>query len=213
MMTKFESTLQKSASLHKRLCPKQVLGVRMGMYAGEILGLNLPRADKRLLVIAETDGCLLDGIFAATGCWPGRRTLRIEDYGKVAATFVDTQTGKAARILPRSNSRELAILSQNEIKNNWEAYLAGYQQLPTNELLNYQSVCLSTPLESIISKEGLKAACSQCGDEIINQREVIQNGITFCRACAGSAYYVDASSASAIAPNTPARPPNSAGTM
>lgn len=212
-MTKFESTLQKSASLHKRLCPKQVLGVRMGMYAGEILGLNLPRADKRLLVIAETDGCLLDGIFAATGCWPGRRTLRIEDYGKVAATFVDTQTGKAARILPRSNSRELAILSQNEIKNNWEAYLAGYQQLPTNELLNYQSVCLSTPLESIISKEGLKAACSQCGDEIINQREVIQNGITFCRACAGSAYYVDASSASAIAPNTPARPPNSAGTM
>ncbi len=212
-MTKFESTLQKSASLHKRLCPKQVLGVRMGMYAGEILGLNLPRADKRLLVIAETDGCLLDGIFAATGCWPGRRTLRIEDYGKVAATFVDTQTGKAARILPRSNSRELAILSQNEIKNNWEAYLAGYQQLPTNELLNYQFVCLSTPLESIISKEGLKAACSQCGDEIINQREVIQNGITFCRACAGSAYYVDANSASAIAPNTPARPPNSAGTM
>jgi formylmethanofuran dehydrogenase subunit E len=45
-----------------------------------------------LLTILETDGCAADGVSAATGCWVGRRTLRVEDFGKVAATFVDTQT-------------------------------------------------------------------------------------------------------------------------
>jgi formylmethanofuran dehydrogenase subunit E len=31
--------------------------------AGELLQLELPRVDKRLLVIAETDGCAVDGRF------------------------------------------------------------------------------------------------------------------------------------------------------
>ena len=29
------------ARLHPRLCPRQVLGVRIGQYAGELLGLAL----------------------------------------------------------------------------------------------------------------------------------------------------------------------------
>jgi formylmethanofuran dehydrogenase subunit E len=58
-----------SASLHGHLCPRQVLGVRMGHAAVELLGLVVPRADKRLFVLVETDGCFADGISAATGCW------------------------------------------------------------------------------------------------------------------------------------------------
>ncbi len=34
----------------------------MALLAGELLDLELPRTDKRLLVIAETDGCTVDGI-------------------------------------------------------------------------------------------------------------------------------------------------------
>ena len=44
-----------------------------------------------------TDGCLIDGIAVATGCWVGNRTLRVVDYGKSAATFVDTATQRAPR--------------------------------------------------------------------------------------------------------------------
>src|SRR5512142_1649492 len=101
MLEPLASLLEESASLHHHLCPRQVLGVRMGMLAGEILGLDLPQKDKRLLAIAETDGCAVDGISVSTGCWVGRRTLRIEDYGKVAATCVDTATGRAVRIWPQ----------------------------------------------------------------------------------------------------------------
>ena len=74
--------LRQSAALHRHLCPCQVLGVHMGCWAGELLDLELPQADKRLLTIVETDGCFTDGVAVATGCRVGRRTLRIEDYGK-----------------------------------------------------------------------------------------------------------------------------------
>ena len=56
---------------------------------------------ERLLAIAETDGCLTSGISVTTNCWVNHRTMRIEDYGKTAATFVDSATGRAIRITPR----------------------------------------------------------------------------------------------------------------
>jgi formylmethanofuran dehydrogenase subunit E len=45
-MQSLELILQKSAEHHKHLCPRQVLGARMSLLAGELLGLELPRADK-----------------------------------------------------------------------------------------------------------------------------------------------------------------------
>ena len=103
-----EELLALSTQFHQHLCPRMVLGVRMGMAAGRVLGLALPQTDKRLLTIAETDGCGADGISAATGCWVGRRTLHIMDFGKMAATFVDTTSGNAVRIAPSAQSRQLA---------------------------------------------------------------------------------------------------------
>ena len=96
--------------MHHHLCPRQVLGVRMGLWAGQVLGFDVPQAGKRLLTIVETDGCAVDGIAVATNCWVGRRTMRIKDYGKVAATFVDTLAGQAVRIVPRAQARELACV-------------------------------------------------------------------------------------------------------
>jgi formylmethanofuran dehydrogenase subunit E len=89
-MLALNQLLDRSAELHNHLCPRQVLGVRIGMYAGELLGLELPQTDKRLYTFVETDGCFADGVSVAAGCWLGRRTMRLMDYGKVAAVFVDT---------------------------------------------------------------------------------------------------------------------------
>ena len=104
-MPTLKELLDTTTAMHRHLCPRQVLGVRMGLYAGELLGLALPQPDKRLYTIMETDGCAADGVAVAVNCWVGRRTMRIEDYGKVAATFVDTQTGQAMRIVPRASVR------------------------------------------------------------------------------------------------------------
>ena len=94
--------------MHKHLCPRQVLGVRMGQYAGELLRLELPQQDKRLYTFVETDGCFVDGVTVATGCSVGHRTLRLMDQGKVAATFVDMRSGKAVRIWPDAQCRARA---------------------------------------------------------------------------------------------------------
>jgi formylmethanofuran dehydrogenase subunit E len=182
--------LEASAALHRHLCPRQVLGARMGLLAGETLGLDLPQTDKRLLTIIETDGCAADGLSVATGCWVGRRTLRVEDYGKVAAAFVDTATRRAIRIAPRPDARQRARRYAPEARNKWEAQLLGYQRMPADELLSVQSVQLKTPIEQIVSRPGLKVACDICGEEIMNEREIARDGLTLCRACAGESYYL-----------------------
>jgi len=182
--------LDASAAMHRHLCPRQVLGVRMGMLAGDVLGLDLPRRDKRLLTIVETDGCAADGVSVATGCWVGRRTLRVEDYGKVAATFVDTQTERAVRIVPRREARRLAVEYAPEARNRWEAQLVGYQRMPDEFLFSWQAVALTTPLQTLLSRAGARAVCQVCGEEIINEREVVHGDSVLCRACAGSAYFI-----------------------
>lgn len=84
--------------MNKHLCPRQVRGVRIGLCAEELLRLELPRHDKLLYAFVETDGCFVDGVTVATGCSTGHRTLCLMDYGKVAVSFVDMQTGNAFRI-------------------------------------------------------------------------------------------------------------------
>src|SRR5215203_6520409 len=97
-MPTLDELLESSTALHRHVCPRQVLGIRMGLWAGELLALEVPQQAKRLLAIVETDGCFCDGVAVAANCWVGRRTMRVEDHGKVAATFVDTQTSQAWRI-------------------------------------------------------------------------------------------------------------------
>lgn len=189
-MNNLQGLLEKSASLHHHLCPRQVLGIRMGLYAGEILGLDLPQVDKRLYTISETDGCGVDGISVATNCWVGRRTLRIEDYGKVAATFVDSITGKSVRIVPRSGVRNLALeYATASVSNRWEGQLIGYQYVPSDLLFDFQFVRLVRSIEEILSRPKMRTVCDVCGEEILNQREIIVGTTTFCKACAGQSYY------------------------
>lgn len=188
-MPTLKELLDTTTALHHHLCPRQVLGVRMGLYAGELLGLTVPQPDKRLYTIMETDGCAADGVAVATNCWVGRRTMRVEDYGKVAATFVDTETGQALRLVPRPTVRGAARAYAPEADNKWEAQLIGYQLMPNDELFDVREVVLRTPIEQIISRPGRKALCAACGEEIMNEREVARDGLVLCRACAGESYY------------------------
>lgn len=186
--SRLEPLLTESAALHDHLCPRQVLGVRMGLLAAVALGLDVPRADKRLLTIVETDGCFADGVSVATGCWLGHRTLRCVDFGKVAATFIDTLTGKAVRIHPSPDARNLARSYATEAADRWHAYLQAYQIMPDAELLVVEPVRLTVPVVDIISRPDLREVCANCHEEIFNAREVRQDGLVFCRACVGSDY-------------------------
>jgi formylmethanofuran dehydrogenase subunit E len=188
--------LDASAERHRHLCPRQVLGIRMGLFGLRQLGLLdetgglFVNQKKRLLTIMETDGCGADGVAVATDCHVGRRTLRIVDFGKMAATFVDTMTEKAVRIAPSAQSREMAAVYAPDARSRWHAYLEAYQVMPDELLLEWQPVQLTPSVGELISRPGVRAMCADCGEEIINEREVVGNGRTLCRSCAGNHYYL-----------------------
>lgn len=184
-----QTILAASSARHKHLCPRQILGARMGLAGGEALDLPLPRTDKRLLVIVETDGCFADGIEVATGCTMGHRTLRLADFGKIAATFVDTKSETAIRIAPRLNVRERAWHYAPDEQRHYFAQLQAYQVMPTAELLTIEAVVLAPPVATIVSRPGVRVDCAGCGEEIINERETMVNDKPYCRACLGQGYY------------------------
>jgi formylmethanofuran dehydrogenase subunit E len=161
----------------------------MSLYAAEILALRLPRRDKCLLVIAETDGCFADGLEAATGCTVGHRTLRIEDYGKIAATFTDVSNGTSLRIAPRLDIRQRAFAFAPGESRRYFAQLRAYQAMPHDELFSFETVHLKASLDEILSRPGARVCCDGCGEEIVNGREVQTQDHVLCLSCAGSSYY------------------------
>jgi len=181
--------LTQTAAMHKHLCPRQILGVRMGIVAAQLFPLELPQKDKRLLAFVETDGCFADGVSAATGCTLGHRTMRLVDYGKVAVTFADTQTGRALRLSPLASVRKLASEAAPEAANRWQAQLAAYQTLPNDAMFRMQEVRLNLDLAEVVGKAGQRMACAECGEEILNQRTVEKDGRTLCLSCAGDGYW------------------------
>lgn len=188
-MNDLQTLLELSTANHSHLCPRQILGVRIGLAGAAAVGLTPHQPGKRLLTILESDGCFADGVITATGCTVGHRTLRVEDYGKVAATFVDTKTGQASRVAPVLDVRQKANLFAPDEPRHYLAQMQSYQTMPDHELLSIQPVTLTVPVETIVSRPGLRVACESCGEEIINEREVHLHGQVFCRACAGNAYY------------------------
>ena len=191
--------LAEAGTRHNHVCPRIVLGVRMALLAEVRLGLTLPQQDKRLLTLVETDGCFADGIAVVTGCTLGHRSLRLVDYGKVAATFIDTQTGTALRVAPHNESRRRAPDAAPDAKSHWHQYLEAYKIMPDDDLFTVQPVTLGFSVEALLSGPNARAICAACGEEIVNDREVCVEGRTLCRACAGESYYHTTAEAEAAA--------------
>lgn len=189
MRSSLQALLEISCRDHDHLCPRQILGVRIGLAGLAALGFAEPPLGKRLLVILESDGCFADGVAAATGCSVGHRTLRVEDFGKVAATFVDVQTGRAVRAAPRVDARERAGRWVPDEPHHYDAQMQAYQSMPEEELLTLTDVVLNQAVVEIVSRPGVRAMCSTCGEEIINERELHRSGLVLCKACAGEGYY------------------------
>ena len=186
--------LEKSMQDHDHLCPRQILGARIGMAGMKALNFTEPPKKKELLIISETDGCFVDGVIAATGCTVGHRTLRVEDYGKVAVTFVDTRTGYAIRIAPRLDIRERASAFVPNEPRHYFAQMQAYQSMPDEEMFNVQEVELGVSIEKITSRPGMRINCDVCGEEIMNEREIHRAGNILCHACAYCGYYLPAQS-------------------
>ena len=102
--------LEDAAVAHGHLCAGQVLGVRLAMLGLQKLGIDDPQGKdrKRIVTFVEIDRCATDAIMVVTGCGLVKRALKFRDWGKMAATFVDLESGKAVRVAARESSKALA---------------------------------------------------------------------------------------------------------
>ena len=189
-MKTLDEYLQDAERAHGHLCAGQVLGVRMAMLGLSRLGIDDPiRERKRLVTFVEIDRCATDAIAVVTGCRLGKRALKFRDWGKVAATFVDLKDHKAIRLVAKESSKQLARSLCPEIADKNRQQMAAYRHIPDADLFSEMWVEVDLPPEEFPGYKGERTVCGQCGEGINFKREVMRDGQTLCRACAGEVYY------------------------
>lgn len=190
-MLSLDDYLREAEIAHGHLCAGQVLGVRMAMLGLRKLGINEPKDKdrKKLVTFVEIDRCATDAIGVVTGCRLGKRALKFRDWGKMAATFVDVSTGKAVRIAARESSKQLARGLHPEIENKNQQQMLAYREMSENDLFDVQWVKVELPAEEFPGYKGERVVCADCGEGINFRREVVRDGRTVCRSCAGERYY------------------------
>ena len=185
--------LDLAAEAHGHLCAGQVLGVRLAMLGLRELGIDDPIAErKRLVTYVEIDRCVTDAVALVAHCRLGKRALKFRDWGKVAATFVDLKTGRAVRIAARESSKQAARDMFPGLEKEAGQQKA-YAQLGDDILFSKQWVKVEVQPEDLPGFKGPRTACAQCGEGINFKREILVDGRTLCRSCAGESYYHPAS--------------------
>jgi formylmethanofuran dehydrogenase subunit E len=183
--------LELAAVAHGHICAGQVLGVRLAMLGIRELGLNPIAERKRIVTYVEIDRCVTDAVALVANCRLGKRALKFRDWGKVAATFCDLQTGRAIRVAAKESSKQAAKDLFPDLPRE-EAQQKAYAQLSDDVLFSTEWVKVEIQPEDLPGFKGPRAVCAQCGEGINFKREVTVNGRTLCRACAGERYYAHA---------------------
>lgn len=191
-MALLNDLLEECGRLHGHICAGQLLGVRMALLGCRLIGTHDPRgADrKRLIVWVEIDRCMTDAVSAVTGVRLGRRSLKFFDYGKVAATFLNTETGEAVRIVALDEARRLADERYQQIENKKERQLRAYREASDEELFKISRVSVKYDEWDAPGHTRSRIACEACGEGINDGREVVgREGRKLCRPCALGGYY------------------------
>lgn len=190
-MKTLDEYLADAAVAHGHLCAGQVLGVRMAMFGLKTLGLEDPQGKdrKRIVTFVEIDRCATDAVMVVTGCRLGKRALKFRDWGKVAATFVDVETGRAVRVAAKETSKALARSMHPEVSDKNQQQMLAYRELTDDQMFQTQWVRVPLPPEEFPGYKGERIVCECCGEGINFRREVRREGRILCRGCAGENYY------------------------
>jgi formylmethanofuran dehydrogenase subunit E len=169
--------LERCVEWHGHLCMGQVLGVRVALKGMELAGTRDP---KRLIVFIECARCLTDAIQVVTGTRVGRRSAKLVDLGKSAATFLDLGSGRAWRV---------AVKDFADPPGGKDEACRAALESPDDVLLAWRPVRVR-PAPTELPGRPLRAVpCAHCGETVLDGRDVESTDGPLCRSCAGGAYY------------------------
>ena len=191
-METLDELLKQCEVLHGHMCAGQLLGARMALLGCRLIGIDDPRERdrKKLIVWVEIDRCMADAVSAVTGVRLGKRSLKYQDYGKVAATFLNMETDEAFRIVALESSRALADVRFGEIQGKRDRQFRAYREATDEELFKLERVKVELKDFDAPGSPRSRVICSQCFEGVNDGREIImESGRVFCRPCASGAYY------------------------
>ena len=191
-MESIDILLKECERLHGHMCAGQLLGTRMALLGCKMIGIDDPRGvdRKKLIVWVEIDRCMADAVSAVTGVRLGKRSLKYVDYGKVAATFLNTENERAVRIVALESARTLADERYPEIENKRQRQFQAYTDAADDELFKTELVSIQLRDLDAPGSPRSRVTCVVCGEGVNDGREVIDaNGDAFCRGCHSGTYY------------------------
>ena len=190
-MKTFDEYVSLAEVAHGHICAGQILGIRMALCGLSYLGLADPTGKdrKRLITYVEIDRCATDAIGVVTGCRLGKRALKFRDFGKMAATFCDLETGQSVRVSARESSKDRARELYPQIESKNQQQMLAYREMPESELFDIQPVHVDIGPEEMPGYKAGRIICSECGEGINFRREVLVGDRTLCKSCAGDRYY------------------------
>ena len=192
-MESIDTLLKECERLHGHMCAGQLLGTRMALLGCRLLDINDPRGTerKKLIVWVEIDRCMTDAISAVTGVRLGKRSLKYVDNGKVAATFLNTETNRAVRIVALESSRALADERYTDIADKRTRQFRAYSEATDDELFKTELVSIELSEFDLPGSPRSRGICAVCEEGVNDGREVIdENGDALCRGCSGGNYYL-----------------------
>jgi formylmethanofuran dehydrogenase subunit E len=169
----YETLLAEAGRFHGDICPGIQIGTRMTMCGLRNIGLTDPTGSdrKKLIVFVEIDRCATDAIMALTGCRPGKRTMKIRDYGKMAATFINLESGKAVRVAAKPK------------KNDGNDTAPDFSSIPDGDMFFISEVEVLLRQEDMPGKPLRSCQCKRCGATVLDGREIEASGEVFCKPC------------------------------
>jgi formylmethanofuran dehydrogenase subunit E len=179
-MNEFEKYLKQAADFHGHACAGIALGTKMTLAAMRRLGLDPSVKNKNLIVFVEVDRCMTDAVQSITRCSLGHRSLKFVDYGKFAASFLDLQSGRAVRA---------TIPESFDSKGPIEEVAARISQMADSDLVILEEVKIDVSQDDLPGSARKRTFCEVCGERVMDGRDVLKDGKTLCRGCAGMRYY------------------------
>ena len=173
----YDTLLDECITFHGHLCMGQVLGVRVASKGLELVSPDLPRD---LIVAVEIDRCLADAVLTVTGTRIGRRSLKLYNYGRMAASFLNCTTGKAYRV---------RAAYQGPQPGDDEKAMRSILVLPDEEIVAWEEIELVFPESEMPGRPKRSVLCIICGEKIFDGKDRPGPDGPACAACLDGRYY------------------------
>lgn len=196
-MSKFEIP-QWTFDFHGHKCPFMPIGYRMGTLALEKLGAKRS-SNHEMHVFSEMgighpQGCMQDGIMAATGATFGKGMIEKLFYGKVAATFYYPGKGGVRIALKNEFADSLSPheffkyrkkgIEPTEIPDEIRDDIIDKVLNATNEEL-FNITMLPDMQFTPVKGSFNKAKCEVCGEYVFERYLRVKDGKRVCIPCSG----------------------------